>query len=174
MVDGPHGTAATGGRGGGHPAPRPRFHSDFLVALVVLVFCAATFYLTTTFEEVPSSLAQGMQPAAFPRLVLVVILGLSAIMVLQALGKRGKGRKRVPVMVYLTTLAMIAFLLINRWIDLFVAIVAFCLAVPLLWRERRYLLVIAYAILLPVGIFVLFSMILEVRFPRGVITNLLY
>lgn len=174
MAERPRTSRAAEGRGGEDPPPRPRFHSDVLVALVVLVFCAAVFYLTTTFEEVPSSLAQGMQPAAFPRLVLVVILGLSVIMVLETLGKRGEGRKRVPVMVYLTMLAMIAFLLINRWIDLFVAVVAFCIAVPLLWGDRRYLLVMAYAVLLPVGIFVLFSMVLEVRFPRGVITNLLY
>ncbi len=174
MVQRPNQPLGSGGRDTGRTGPGPRFHSDFVVAAVVLVFCAAVVYLTMTFEEVPPTLAQGMQPADFPRLVVGVIVLLTVIMVLQARGKEDKRREPVPAIVYFTILAMIGFLIISQWIDLFLAIIAFCATLPLLWGERRYALVAAFAVILPVAIFVLFSTILEVRFPRGVLTNFIY
>jgi putative tricarboxylic transport membrane protein len=145
-----------------------------LVAVAALGFCAFVFYLTTTFERVPASLAQGMQPADFPRLVLAVIVLLTGVMVVQARGTVEKPRKPVPLIVYLTVAAMLGLPLLSQWLDVFLAILVFCIVLPLLWGERRYPLIAAFAIVLPVVIFVLFSMVLEVRFPRGVLINLVY
>jgi putative tricarboxylic transport membrane protein len=49
----------------------------------------------------------------------------------------------------------------------------FCLAMPILWGERRYLLVLVYAVLFPIAIYLLFSQLLQVRFPAGSFTSLL-
>jgi hypothetical protein len=145
-----------------------------MVAVAALGFCAFVFYLTTTFERVPPSLAQGMQPADFPRLVLAVIVVLTGIMVVQARDAVDKRRKPVPLMVFLTVAALLGLPLLSQWLDVFLAIFAFCIVLPLLWGERRYPLIAAFAIGLPVVIYLLFAVVLEVRFPRGVLTNLVY
>ena len=59
-------------------------------------------------------------------------------------------------------------------VDLFLGFIAFFAGLSLLWGERRVAIVLAIAIGLPLGIFLLFDLGLEVRFPRGLLTTLYY
>jgi len=47
-------------------------------------------------------------------------------------------------------------------------------AMCLLWGERRIYVASAVALVTPAAIFFLFDMVLRIRFPRGLLTNLYY
>jgi len=154
----------------GDDSPRsPRLRDDYIVGAAILVFCAVVYAITTTFEEVPAMLSQGIQPAQFPRMMVIVIAVLAVIMIIQA--RRGPAVHRVPVpsVVYGTAGLLVLFVLAIDWLGLLVASLLFCILLPILWRERRYAWLIAFAVLFPTGIFLLFSKVLEVRFPLGVL-----
>lgn len=162
---------ATSGQGSGR---RSRFHGDYGVALVVAVFCLAAWYVSTTFERAAPALVQGIQPADFPRLVLYVMLVLAAVVAFQAIGKEDPGRRHQPPVVWYTVAAVIGFAAIAEWVDVLLAIAFFYLVVSWLWGERSPVRLVGIAAALPVAIYVVFGEILEVRFPRGLITNLIY
>ena len=52
------------------------------------------------------------------------------------------------------------------------AVVVFLMA--LLWGERRLPVALAVALVSPFAIFILFDLVLRVRFPRGLFTNWYY
>lgn len=168
------GSERGGGQSGGRPGRRPRFHADYGVAIVVAAFCLAAWYVSTTFEEAAPMLVQGIQPADFPRLVLAVMLFLVAIIALQAIGKEDPGRRHQPPVVWYTIAAVVGFAVVAEWVDVLLAIALFYLVVSWLWGERNLLRLAAITVALPVAIYVVFGEILEVRFPRGLITNLIY
>lgn len=151
------------------PPRSPRLRGDDIVGGAILLLCAVVYAITMTFEEVPVMLSQGIQPAAFPRLMIVVIAILAVVMMIQ--GRRGgrTDRRPLPLAVYGTTGLLILFVVAIDWLGTIIAISLFCLALPVLWGERRYAWLVAFAVLFPMGIFVLFSKVLEVRFPSGVL-----
>ncbi len=162
------------GRAPSRDGTRPlRLRGDYLVAIAVFLFAAVVFYLTTTFDEVPSAMAQGVPPTQFPRLLLGLICVLAAIMVFQAHGRTPKKRKPVPGMVYASAALLIAFVAAVTWLGVIIAMVLFCVALPLLWGERRIWVVLIYAVVFPIFVYALFSGVMEVRFPLGPLESLL-
>ena len=142
-------------------------HSDDVAGVVILVFVGVVAALTTTFDEVPAALSQGIPPEQFPRLLVVVIALLAVIMIVQSRLRREGPRKRVPVMVLFTACLLVVFVVLIDWIGMMAAMLGFCVALPLLWGERRFLWVGVYAALFPACIYLLFSMLLGVRLPLG-------
>jgi len=153
----------------GATTPRsPRLRSDDIVGAVILLFCAATYAITTTFEEVPAMLSQGIQPAVFPRMMIIVIAFLTVIMMVQGHRKARSERRPVPMVAFVTAGLLVVFVAAIDWLGMIVASFLFCIVLPLLWGERRFGWIIVFAVLFPASIFVLFSKLLEVRFPSGV------
>ena len=72
-------------------------HGDGIAGAVVLAFCAAVVYITTTFEEVPAILSQGIPPTQFPRMMIGIIAFLTVVMMIQSQNRRDKGKKPVPI-----------------------------------------------------------------------------
>lgn len=163
-----------GGTSGQRAGRRPRFHADYGVVLVVVVFCIAAWYVSTTFEEAAPMLVQGIQPADFPRLVLAVMLFLALIIGVQAIGKEDPGRRHQPPVVWYTLAAILGFVVIAEWVDVLLAIALFYLVLSRLWGERNRVRLVGITAALPVAIYFVFGEVLEVRFPRGLITNLIY
>lgn len=155
--------------GGGEPPPAGRLRTDFIVAAVLLVFCVVVYWLTTTFEEVPSSLSLNMPPEFFPRLLVWTIAGLTVAMLLEGRRRPEKQRRPIPPMVYYTALALVVFLVLTELFGLTLTMVAFCAALPLLWGERRLGILAVYAVAFPAGVYLLFVHVLEVRFPTGLV-----
>jgi hypothetical protein len=60
------------------------------------------------------------------------------------------------------------------WIDLFLALGIFAAALAALWGERRPRILILVGAVMTLVIFLLFDQIFEIRFPRGLLTNLWY
>lgn len=155
--------AARRGAGEGRP---PGVPSDVVVGLVVLALCAVAYWITLGFEQAPAALARNVQPRTFPQLVIGLIAALTGLMMWRALrtGER-KQRGPVPPMVPLTIAAVGVFVALFSFLGVFLAMATICVGLPLLWGERRYLALAAYAVLFPAAIYGLFVRVLDVRFP---------
>ena len=158
----PEGSGETGGRGAGR---RP---GDLVVGGCILLFCALAYGVTLTFAKAPAVVAQNVQPATFPRLVIGVIAVLTLAMM--AFARRAPalaGLQRVPAMTWLS--AAVAFVLAFQWLGIVPAMVLLCLGLPVLWGERRWALILPFALLFPTAVWLLFAEVLKVHFEPGVL-----
>ena len=150
--------------------------TDLAISAVLLTVCAWVYYLTTTFEEVAPLFAQGVPPEFLPRLLLWTIALLSVLLPFEHLIKPGgrahfhKARaKPVGLMAYLTIALLMVLVMLVPVIGTYYTIILVCLALPALWGERRWLLVIPFAALFPTLVMLLFANVLGVYFDPGLI-----
>lgn len=170
-------------RGGGEEdaerqhSASPLIHRvDLIVALIIVVVCALLFWRTFAFASVPEMLAQGVQPTMFPRLLLIVIAAMALYLPFEhrKLQKQGKDidserRSRPQPIVYITAAALVIGVGIMPWLGTYLALIILSAALPLLWGERRYLIIVPYALLLPTAIVWLFAGLLQVSFLPGIV-----
>lgn len=152
-----HEAQAVGRRPGGLP-------SDLIVGGAILLFCAAAYAVTLTFDKAPAAVAQNVQPATFPRLVLGVIAVLTITMMVLAPGRPARRRSPVPAMTWLSAGIMVGFVLVFQWLGILPAMILLCLGLPVLWGERRWHLVLPFGLIFPLAVYVLFAEMLEVHF----------
>jgi len=163
---------AAGDRPGAGPPPR-RWRWDYAVGAVIVLFCALVYAITTTFDAVPLVLSHGVPPERFPRLVLGVMVVLTGLMVYQAGRRAPKVRKPIPPMVYLSAGLLVLFVIAISLIGTIAAMAVFCVALAYLWGERRFWVLGIFALVFPAVVYVLFSQLLEVRFPAGLLASIL-
>lgn len=72
-----------------------------------------------------------------------------------------------------TVLLMAGFVALCQ-LDLFLGLSAFAGSLALYWGERRLAFLLFVSIVVPVFVFMLFDQVFEIRFPRGILTNLWY
>lgn len=142
-------------------------HQDTIIGGLLLAFCAFVYWLTTGFSEPPSMLSQNIPPTFFPRLVLAVIALLSAALMASGLRKSRVTLAAPKPIVWFTA----AVIVLATWlVSLLGTLPTLCITsalLPYAWGERRWHLVGALAAGLPVAIYLIFSLLLEVRFPAG-------
>lgn len=147
---------------------------DTALAALLLALCGWLYYVTTTFEEVSDLFAQDVPPAFFPRLLLWLIALLSLLLPFERrLFGNGpqldKGRARPVGAATLLTAALLALLVAaTPWLGSYLALVGVCLLLPPLWGERRWRLIVPYALIFPTLIMLLFAKVLKVYFEPGV------
>ena len=146
-------------------------NTDLPMGIAVLVFSAVVLYLTTLFDEVPSAMAQGVPPTQFPRLLLFLISAFAVMMMFQAWGQDPKKRKPIPRVVFWSAVLLIVFVSIVNWVGIIAAMMVFCVALPILWGERRFKIIAIFAAIYPVLVYFLFSRVMEVNFPLGFFTE---
>jgi putative tricarboxylic transport membrane protein len=155
------------------PAPGGRFRSEYMILVAITVFGLWVLYVTTTFHRPPPILSPGLLPHVFPQLLVYVLFGLAALIALQASRHPPVRRPPIPWIVPGSAGLVVGFVLLAQ-IDLFIAFIAFFLGLSWLWGERRVVPMVIVAVSLPLAIFLLFDQVLEVRFPRGLLTNIYY
>ena len=64
--------------------------------------------------------------------------------------------------------------MLTTYLDMFIGIAVVMFLMCLLWGERRMIVAGLTAVVTPATIFVLFDKVLQVRFPRGILTNMYY
>jgi putative tricarboxylic transport membrane protein len=147
---------------------------DLVLALVVLAGCGGLYYVTTTFEEVAPLFADNIGPAWFPRLMLWTIAVLALALPFEHLLVAG-GRKRLdedrsdrvkPITV-LTAGLLLLIVLAVELVGMALAAVLVSALLPLLWGERRYKVLIPFAILFPAAVTLLFARVLKIYFEPG-------
>ena len=162
---------AGGGVGGMALRGRRAWHADWVIAAVILGFCALVYAITLTFSEVPASLAQGMGPEAFPRLVVGTIAVLAGVLAWSARGRPDPVREPVPGIVYLTGLALVLFMGVVAIAGLLGAILFAVIGIGRLWGERRWWLLALSGLGLALTIRLLFVNGFGIPLPRSLLAT---
>ena len=153
----------------------PFFLKDEFKVSFVIIFVSIILLITTfTFDIVPPILNRGIQPATFPKALLVLIISLTSIIYYLSLKKPWKLEKKLPKEFFLTLLTFILFIFISKTLDLFLAISTLSVIVSYYWGEKRILYLFLVSIIFPLIVFIFFETFLGLRFPPGIITNIYY
>jgi putative tricarboxylic transport membrane protein len=150
------------------------FRDEFKVSFVIIFISVALLITTFTFDIVPPILNRGIQPATFPKALLVLIIVMTLLVYYLATKKPWKDQKKLPKSFFLTLSSFVIFLIISKTLDFFLAISVLSIFVSYCWGEKRIFYLLLVGIIFPVIVFIFFETILGLRFPPGIITNIYY
>ena len=150
------------------------FKDEFKVSFIIIFISTILLISTFTFDIVPPILNRGIQPATFPKGLLLLIIGLTLIVFYLSIKKPWKIEKKLPKTFFLTLLSFILFVIVSKTLDFFLAISLLSIFVSYCWGERRLFYLILVSIIFPIIVFIFFETILGLRFPPGIITNIYY
>ena len=150
-----------------------------MIAALIVAGAAALLYITTTFEKVPDLLSQNIGPEVFPQLVLIAIVLLTLSLPFEHRYLRGgaarldKARaERVGGSGWATAGLLVLIGALMPLAGTLVTLFLICLALPLLWGERRLRIVVPFAVLFPLAVKLVFETLLEVPFEPGLLKAL--
>ena len=112
---------------------KDEFKVSFTIILVSIILLISTF----TFDIVPPILNRGIQPATFPKGLLLLIIGLTLVVFYLSIKNPWKIEKKLPKTFFLTLLSFILFVIISKTLDFFLAISLLSIFVSYCWGERR-------------------------------------
>ena len=150
------------------------FRTEFKVFFAIILVSSILLISTFSFDTVPPILNRGIQPATFPKGLLVLMIALTIIIYYLSFKKPWKKEKKLPKPFFLTIISFILFIIISKILDFFLAISVLSIFVSYSWGEKRILYLVLVSIIFPLIVFIFFEMILGLRFPPGIITNLYY
>ena len=149
--------------------------TDLLLCILLLALCIWLYFITGTFEEVSELFAQDVQPAFFPRLLLwlIALLALLVPFERRLFGNgpqldKGRAQPIGPMVIFTAALLMLLVLLIPI-LGTYITLIGVCLLLPPLWGERRWHLIIPYALFFPTLVMLLFAQFLKVYFDPGLL-----
>jgi hypothetical protein len=152
--------------------PPGRLSGDVAAGLALLLFTLICYGLTMGFPAVPAMLSQNIPPTFFPRLVLGVMALFSVVLIAGGLRAAPQPRPAVKRAVWLTAVPVALTPLAIATLGTWLTITLVCLALPALWGERRWPRIVLLAIVLPLCIYGLFGLALDLRFPAGLFAGL--
>ena len=153
----------------------PFFIGDaFKVCFIIIVVSTILLLQTFSFDIVPPILNRGIQPATFPKALLVLIIILTSLTYYLSTKNPWKIEKKLPKAFFITLFNFILFIIVSKYLDFFLAISILSIFVSYYWGERRILYLLLVSIIFPTIVFIFFETILGLRFPAGIITNLYY
>ena len=150
------------------------FKDEFKVSFTIILVSTILLISTFTFDIVPPILNRGIQPATFPKGLLLLIISLTLVVFYLSIKKPWKIEKKLPKTFFLTLLSFILFVIVSKTLDFFLAISLLSIFVSYCWGERRIFYLILVSIIFPIIVFIFFETILGLRFPPGIITNIYY
>ena len=150
------------------------FKDEFKVSFIIIFISTILLITTFSFDIVPPILNRGIQPATFPKALLVLIISLTFVVYFLSTKKPWKVEKKLPKTFYLTLTGFLLFVLISKTLDFFLAISILSIFVSYCCGERRVFYLLLVSIIFPIIVFIFFETILGLRFPPGIITNIYY
>ena len=150
------------------------FKSSFIVSAVIIVISSILLYFTFTFDIVPPILNRGIQPATFPKALLLLIIILTLLIFYLSIKTPWKAERKLPLQFYITLSSFVLFIMVSKFLDFFLGISLLSALVSYYWGERRFIFILLVSIIFPIVVFIFFETILGLRFPSGIITNLYY
>ena len=150
------------------------FKDEFKVFFVIIIISTILLISTFTFDIVPPILNRGIQPATFPKGLLVLIIILTSIVYYLSIKNPWKIQKKLPQPFFLTLFGFALFIFVSKTLDFFLAISLLSIFISYCWGERRVFYLILVSIIFPITVFIFFETILGLRFPPGIITNIYY
>jgi len=142
-------------------------HENTIAGIILIGFCAIAYWLTTGFSEVSAMLSQNVPPTFFPRLVLSIMALLSIILIFTGIGHKPKSAEFLPASFWKTVGIIISAGILAYFLGTLITLAVIAMVLPIAWGERRYKLIAALAVFLPISIYVVFTLGLDVRFPTG-------
>lgn len=149
---------------------------DCVIALFLLAGCAWLYYETTQFDEVSFLFADNLPPAFFPRIWIISIAVLSVLLPFEhiLLKKQGKNidkdrSSKVENHTWLTKVLLVGIGALAPVIGIYFTLIAVCLLLPLLWGEKRFWVLLPFAVGFPTLVALLFNVVLGVPFDPGLI-----
>ena len=150
------------------------FRDSSIVSFVIIFISSLLLYVTFTFDIVPPILNRGIQPATFPKALLVLIIIMTLLVYYLATKNPWKVQKKLPKSFFLTLLSFLIFVVVSKTLDFFLAISALSIFVSYYWGEKRIIYLLLVGIIFPIIVFIFFETILGLRFPPGILTNIYY
>ena len=95
------------------------FKDEFKVSFVIIFVSAILLITTFTFDIVPPILNRGIQPATFPKALLILIITMTLIIYYLATKNPWKVEKKLPKSFFLTLLSFIIFIVVSKTLDFF-------------------------------------------------------
>jgi len=142
---------------------------------IITAFSLAVIWASLQLDlSPPMIVGDSLQPRVFPILLMVINLILAALLAIQYRAKPPKKIQREGLQTWGSIALFVIFYPLTVYLDMLIAIAVVMFAMCLLWGERRVYVAGAVALVTPAAIFFLFDMVLRVRFPRGLLTNLYY
>lgn len=146
-----------------------------IVPSIIAVFSILVIGAALRLDLSPALIVgESMQPRVFPITLMVINLVLALILAFQY---RDTTPVKVPFEGAVTwgSVALFGlFYLLTVYVDMLIAMAVVVFLMALLWGERRLPVALAVALVSPFAIFILFDLVLRVRFPRGLFTNWYY
>lgn len=148
----------------------------YIIPLFLTLFSFVVIYLSLQLDTSPEMIVgDSMQARSFPIFLMVINLLLVAILSLQFYKTYPK---EIELEKFPTWSSMLLFLIFYIIIlisgDMFVAIPIVMFFMGLTWGQKKVWVSLTNAIVTPLSIFLLFDYVLQVRFPRGWLTNIYY
>ena len=148
----------------------------YIIQLFLTLFSFVVIYLSLQLDTSPEMIVgDSMQARSFPIFLMVINLLLVGILSLQFYKTYPK---EVELEKFPTWSSMLLFLIFYIIIlisgDMFVAIPIVMFLMGLTWGQKKIWISLTNAIVTPLSIFLLFDYVLQVRFPRGWLTNIYY
>lgn len=148
----------------------------YIIPLFLTVFSFTVILLSLQLDTSPEMIVgDSMQARSFPIFLMVINLFLIGILSIQFYKTYPK---EVQLEKFPTWSSMLLFLVFYILIqvsgDMFVAIPVVMFLMGITWGQKKLWISLTNAIITPMSIFFLFDYVLQVRFPRGWLTNIYY
>lgn len=154
---------------------------DLFISAILLVGCLYLYFETTKFDEVSDVLGQNILPEQFPRILLYIIGILALILPFEnnfqpdRWLKIGLGKSnRISFNTWITILFILAVVLLSPYLGTILTIFLVTISLPVVWGERRWMLILSYSIIFTAIVVYLFDQILKVYFEPGIFNLTLF
>ena len=148
--------------------------TDLWLTILIVIVCGWLYYVTTQFESVSALLTQNIGPEWFPRLLIWTIVVLSLLLPFEHLARSSqtdsidKDRaSRIKPISIVTAILMLAVVGMVHLFGTLGGMISVCIALPLLWGERRMKVLVPYVLIFPPTVALLFTKVLKVYFEPG-------
>lgn len=149
---------------------------DLYLALVLVAFGAFVYYEAGKFPPAPLVLGDTLNADVFPKILVVILLFLTAIIPFefkitpQKVAKIDKERdeKTLPI-TWVTIFLLLTIVFLTDFLGAVLTMFVTCLLLPLVWGEKKYVVVAIYALLFPAFVWFLFNQLLGLYFAPGLL-----
>ena len=147
----------------------------FILPISIIILSSVIIGIALNLEEAaPIIVGDGLQPRVFPIFLMTLNIFLALIMIWQFFKSPPKSSiaERFPTIGSILLFGL--FYILASYIDLFIGIATVIFLMSRLWGNKRILSNLALAVITPLTIFLLFDLVLKIRFPRGLLTDWYY
>ena len=147
----------------------------FILPISIIILSSVIIVIALNLEEAAQIIVgDGLQPRVFPIFLMTLNIFLALIMIWQFFKSPPKSSiaERFPTIGSILLFGL--FYILASYIDLFIGLATVIFLMSRLWGNKRILSNLALAVITPLTIFLLFDLVLKIRFPRGLLTDWYY